>query len=178
MEWDNWPRSTNCHIWPFIFVLSNKQCRNLVVFSLLGDNNSLIGICSDSWWDKVRMTLWTKALRRIWSDFFSLLHLSHREKPLTIYVYASDSDVVEAWKSRTTSGSVVFNDCIMQLGGAFFYSWFPNTGLAIEGLCPGFLVVFIEFVEITKDSVIWRIEEQTWKGPAKSVFNPNLTLVS
>ncbi|KAL5965786.1 Aldehyde dehydrogenase family 3 member A2 [Taenia solium] len=42
-------------------------------------------------------------------------YVLRKEKPLALYVYASDSDVMEAWKSRTTSGSVVFNECIMQL---------------------------------------------------------------
>ncbi|KAM7536610.1 hypothetical protein Aperf_G00000085141 [Anoplocephala perfoliata] len=38
-----------------------------------------------------------------------------KPKPLTIYVFASNKKVQDAWKSRTTSGSIVFNDCIMQL---------------------------------------------------------------
>ncbi|CUT99020.1 Fatty aldehyde dehydrogenase [Echinococcus multilocularis] len=43
-------------------------------------------------------------------------YVQQKEKPLTIYVFASGSEVIEAWKNRTTSGSIVFNDCIMQLG--------------------------------------------------------------
>uniref|UniRef100_A0A5K3FA70 Aldehyde dehydrogenase n=1 Tax=Mesocestoides corti TaxID=53468 RepID=A0A5K3FA70_MESCO len=38
-----------------------------------------------------------------------------REKPLAIYVYSSAKDVCDAWKNQTSSGSLVFNECIMQL---------------------------------------------------------------
>ncbi|VUZ43019.1 unnamed protein product [Hymenolepis diminuta] len=38
-----------------------------------------------------------------------------RPKPLTTYVFTSKNDIQEAWKCRTTSGSIVFNECIMQL---------------------------------------------------------------
>ncbi len=49
-------------------------------------------------------------------DFF----LSFREKPLTLYVYASDTGVQNQWKLNTSSGSLVFNECMLQLGGKFY----------------------------------------------------------
>nr|CDS25360.1 Fatty aldehyde dehydrogenase [Hymenolepis microstoma] len=38
-----------------------------------------------------------------------------KPKPLATYVFTSKKDIQEDWKCRTTSGSITFNDCIMQL---------------------------------------------------------------
>ncbi|VDN98706.1 unnamed protein product [Rodentolepis nana] len=38
-----------------------------------------------------------------------------KPKPLSNYVFSSKKDIQDAWNCRTTSGSITFNDCIMQL---------------------------------------------------------------
>lgn len=38
-----------------------------------------------------------------------------KPKPLATYVFTSKKNIQEDWKCRTTSGSITFNDCMMQL---------------------------------------------------------------
>ena len=54
------------------------------------------------------------------NHFFAMYYLVYRKKPLAMYVFTSDKDVIKEWKTRTTSGSLVFNECIMQIVGKTF----------------------------------------------------------
>ena len=41
--------------------------------------------------------------------------INKREKPLTLYVYSEDKKIQENFMSRTSSGGMVANDCLMQM---------------------------------------------------------------
>jgi hypothetical protein len=40
-----------------------------------------------------------------------------REKPLSMYVFSNDKVVKEKFRNSTSSGSLLFNDTMMQAGG-------------------------------------------------------------
>eukprot|EP00792_Barthelona_sp_PAP020_P001033 TRINITY_DN11703_c0_g1_i1.p1 TRINITY_DN11703_c0_g1~~TRINITY_DN11703_c0_g1_i1.p1 ORF type:complete len:470 (-),score=115.13 TRINITY_DN11703_c0_g1_i1:743-1957(-) len=44
--------------------------------------------------------------------------VNSNERPLTLYLFSSDKDVEELFKTRTTSGSVCINDCLIQVSSA------------------------------------------------------------
>lgn len=50
-----------------------------------------------------------------WLDF--TVFFFSRAKPLVLYVYATDQGVHDEFKARTSSGSLVFNECMLQLSG-------------------------------------------------------------
>ena len=53
------------------------------------------------------------------SLYFSLddaiAFINAREKPLTLYVFSSDDRVQNAFRDRTSSGGLVFNDTLLQM---------------------------------------------------------------
>ena len=42
--------------------------------------------------------------------------INDREKPLTLYVFAEDQKIQDAFAEQTSSGSMVMNDCLLQMG--------------------------------------------------------------
>ena len=41
--------------------------------------------------------------------------INNREKPLTLYVYSEDKNLHQKFMDRTSSGGLVFNECLMQM---------------------------------------------------------------
>ena len=50
------------------------------------------------------------------------------EKPLSMYIFSNDKNVVQKFLTETSSGSVCVNDTLMQMAGEFIY--FINFGLS------------------------------------------------
>jgi aldehyde dehydrogenase (NAD+) len=58
------------------------------------------------------------------------LYFCSREKPLALYVFSKDENAFEHFKSRTSSGSFVFNDCLVQGGvEALPFGGVGNSGI-------------------------------------------------
>lgn len=60
----------------------------------------------------------------------AITYVRGHEKPLALYCFASDSAVQERVAARTSSGSLVFNDCMMQLVNASL----PFGGVGRSGM--------------------------------------------
>lgn len=41
--------------------------------------------------------------------------INNREKPLTLYVYSEDKNLHQKFMEQTSSGGLVFNECLMQM---------------------------------------------------------------
>ena len=46
--------------------------------------------------------------------------INGREKPLTMYIFSNDKNVVKLFLEQTSSGSICINDCLMQSIGQFY----------------------------------------------------------
>ncbi len=52
--------------------------------------------------------------------------INQREKPLALYVFSNDTNIVEEFKEQTSSGSLGVNEVLMQISCIFFYFYINN----------------------------------------------------